>query len=348
MNRPRDRASAAGLLARMESRPWKDGKTVSYRYHPVGAKPWPWTTDRDALMRRILAANGPQQPGSDRRDLAWYWRTYQESAAWQELKPRTQADYEDYSVPLLRVFGAMLPRDLLAPMVARYLRVERRDAPVRANREVALLGNLVALAIEHGEADRNPCRGGQVKRNKERPQKALPDIAQLEALIAFAATKGGRWPVITMAAEFAALAGPRQMEFLPLTWPYFGTTEVRWFRGKQRKGVEKVEVVQVSAQLLELRTRLQAVAANPTLGTVFPNRHGNAYTSAGFASQWGKLMREAVAKGIVTQRFTFHALRAYYTTEYKRRTGQLADLHASPTTTATVYERSKVARRGSL
>lgn len=39
MNRPRDRASAVGLLPRMEARPWRDGKTVTYRYHPVGAAP---------------------------------------------------------------------------------------------------------------------------------------------------------------------------------------------------------------------------------------------------------------------------------------------------------------------
>ena len=35
MPRPRDRQTATGLLPRMEARPRKDGKTVSYRYHPL-------------------------------------------------------------------------------------------------------------------------------------------------------------------------------------------------------------------------------------------------------------------------------------------------------------------------
>ena len=48
MNRPRDRASAAGLLPRMEARPWADGKTIAYRFHPFEGKPIPLGTDRAA------------------------------------------------------------------------------------------------------------------------------------------------------------------------------------------------------------------------------------------------------------------------------------------------------------
>lgn len=53
MNRPRDRASARGLLPRMESRPRKDG-LVTYRYHPVGGKPINLGTDRDEDRPRHL------------------------------------------------------------------------------------------------------------------------------------------------------------------------------------------------------------------------------------------------------------------------------------------------------
>lgn len=96
------------------------------------------------------------------------------------------------------------------------------------------------------------------------------------------------------------------------------------------------------------RERLQDVAHNGALGAVFPNRQGNPYTDGGFAAMWGKLMREAVAAGVVMRRFAFHDLRAHYTTEHKARTGALPDLHASPTTTARVYERSRQARRSAL
>jgi hypothetical protein len=90
---------------------------------------------------------------------------------------------------------------------------------VRANREIALLGNLIALAIERGEATANPCRGGQVPRNKERPRTSAPERDEIEALAKFAEVKGGHWVVVTLPAEFAALAGSRQAELLPLHWP---------------------------------------------------------------------------------------------------------------------------------
>lgn len=81
---------------------------------------------------------------------------------------------------------------------------------------------------------------------------------------------------------------------------------------------------------------------------MFGNRQGNAYTAAGFAAMWGKLMRAAVAAGAVQQRFSFHDLRAHYVTQHKAQAGALPEMHASPTTTARVYERSRVARRSAL
>ncbi|HET9642137.1 MAG TPA: tyrosine-type recombinase/integrase [Burkholderiaceae bacterium] len=150
-------------------------------------------------------------------------------------------------------------------------------------------------------------------------------------------------------SEFAALAGSRQAELLPLHCPQFSTNEVRLRRAKQRLGVEKIERVAVSPALLDLRCRLIAVAHDAQVGAVFPNRQGNPYTTQGFAAMWGKLMREALAKKVITRRFTFHDLRAHYTTEHKERPGELPDLHSSPTTTtAKVYERSGVARRKAL
>ncbi|MBA3588221.1 tyrosine-type recombinase/integrase [Methylibium sp.] len=345
MNKPRDRATAAGLLPRMEARPWSDGKTVSYRYHPVGGKPLALGTDRADAIRKVLELNGKTE---DVGTVSRLWAHYKASPAWASLRERTQADYESYSESLLPVFGDVHASVITAPDVARYLRIERAQAPVRANREVALLGNLIGLAIERGEATHNPCRGGQVARNRERPRTVAPEREQIDALVNHANSKGGQWRIIVMAAEFAALAGSRQAELLPLHWPQFGMDEVRIRRAKQRLGVEKVERVAASAALLELRGRLQAFSADGKLGAVFPNRRGNPYTSSGFAAMWGKLMREAVAAMIVTRRFTFHDLRAYYATEHKARTGSLPDLHVNPGTTAKVYERSGVARRNAL
>lgn len=346
MNRPKDRASAAGLLPRMEARPWRDGRTVTYRYLPVGGTWLNLGTDRAAALRKVLELNG--HSGDDSGTINALWRSYQASPGWAALRERTRADYADYSVPLLAVFGSVHAAHIQAPDVARYLRKERASAPKRANREISLLGNLIGLAIECGDALHNPCRGGQVMRNPERPRSQSPSAGQIEALAAFAVAKQGQWCTIMMAAEFAALVGARQAELLPLHWPQWGVDEVRLTRAKQRAGVLKIDRIESSQALADLRARLQAVAPDGRLGAVFANRQGNPYTAAGFAAMWGKLMREAAAKGVVEQRFTFHDLRSHYVTRHKASGAGLPDLHASPTTTAKVYERSREARRRAL
>lgn len=345
MNRPRDRASAKGLLPLMESRPWKDGRTVTYRYHPIGGKPINLGTDKAAAIRRVLAMT---KAGPETGTIKALWGIYKDSPEWRALSDRTRADYEAYSVELLRVFDDTLASEITAPMVARYLRVERASASVRANREVSLLGNLIGLAIERGEAEHNPCRGGQVKRNKERPRTVAPEQADIAKLVAHAAKKGGQWRIVMMAAEFAALAGNRQIEFLGLHWSQVSETEVRTMRAKQHGGATKVEKITISPALAELLQRLRAVSKDDKLGAVFPNRQGNPYTSDGFASMWQKLIVEAVKQKVIDRRFTFHDLRAYYVTQHNERRGQLPALHASPTTTAKVYERSGTAKRTAL
>ena len=86
------------------------------------------------------------------------------------------------------------------------------------------------------------------------------------------------------------------------------------------------------------RRSRRPLAKNDRIGAVFPNRQGNPYTRDGFSSMWQKLMVEALERGVITTRFTFHV----------ERRGELPDLHASPTTTARVYERSRVSKRDAL
>lgn len=355
MNRPKDRASSEGLLPRMEARPWSDGKTFTYRYHPKGEKPITLGTDRVRAIQRVARLIGQAE---DIGTVNALWDIYsdEDSPEWNDLSPRTREDYKSYAVPLLKVFGDVLAADITAPMVARYLRVERKKARTRANREISLLGNLIGLAIDRGEAEHNPCRGEQVKRNRERPSTVLPEAPQIEKLVAFAIAKDaavktgiGRATVVVLAMQFAALTGARQVEFLPLHWPHWPAdgSPVRMKRGKQRHGTERHDRIEVSNALATLRTQLLAYQTSP-MGPVFPNQDGNVYTASGFASMWGKLQRAALEAGAISARFNFHSLRAFYTTKHKETRDALPDMHASPTTTARVYERSKVGKRSAL
>jgi Phage integrase family len=342
MSRPRDRASASGLLPRMEARPRRDG-LVTYRYHPSGGKPISLGTDKIAAIRKVLDLLGDN---SDRGTIGELWRLYQESTYWTRLAPATQTDYTQCSAPLLKVFSDAQPRQLRPADIARYLRKERADAPVRANREFALLSNLLNLAVERGELDANPCK--QVRRNREAPRNDAPEAEQLVEFLAWARERGGQALVLAGQAEFAALAGSRRIEFLDLHWPQVGADVVRLARAKQR-GRETVDVVAISPALATLLDRMRALSKDGgRLGPVFPNRDGNAHSERGFKTAWSRLMVAALVAGVVTKRFTFHDLRAYHVTQHKLQRGALPDLHSNPATTARVYDRTKEVKRRAL
>jgi hypothetical protein len=350
MNRPRDRTTAAGLLPLMEARPWKDGKTVTYRYHPIGGKPVNLGTDRDAAILAVLQSN---RRAPDSGTLRETWRQYLLTPEWAALATGTQTDYRLCWTQLEPRFGAMEPRAITALHCRRYLRIERGDAPVRANREMALLSNLLNVAIDTGDVEINVCR--HVRRNKERPRNLAPEQQTLQRFLAWAIARGGQAAILSGMAEFAARSGNRRIEFRELHWPQWSETEARLFRAKQRKGdAPIVEVIGMSPELAALRARMLALTGQDRAGAVFRSARGSAYRERAFKSAWSRLIADAMddASGppVITpgQRFTFHDLRAYFVTEHKRQTGALPDMHKDPGTTARVYDRTKTVRRRAL
>lgn len=334
-----------GLLPRMEARKTKNGFT--YRYHPIGGKPINLGSDRIKALRNVLEITGG---GDDIGTIARLWDQFKETPGWKRYSQYTRTDYEQCSIKLLEIFGGMRASDIDATDVARYLRKERADAPVRANREAALLSNLIGLAIERGEAKHNPCR--EVKRNEEQPRTEAPEPADFAAFAGWLAEQGGQRAMIGMAAEYAAGAGNRKVEFLDLSWPQVDQTagHIRIKRAKQRgrKRGEVIEQIEITPYITDLLARLKAAQKDSDCLYVFPNRSGTAYTQAGFKAMWQKLMVEAIKLKVIAHRFTFHDLRAYYVTQHKAERGALPDLHANPATTARVYDRSKIVKRRAL
>ncbi|KDR25454.1 integrase [Caballeronia zhejiangensis] len=337
-----------GLLPRMEARPTKKGFT--YRYHPVGGKPINLGADRIEAIRKVLEITGG---GDDIGTISRLWDQFRETPGWKRYSQYTRTDYEQCATKLLDIFGDVRAADIDATDVARYLRKERADAPVRANREMALLSNLIGLAIERGEAKHNPCR--EVKRNEEQPRTEAPEPEEFAAFATWLAEQRGQRAMIGMAAEYAAVAGNRKVEFLDLSWLQVDEAagHIRIKRAKQRgkKRGEVIEQIEITPQVSALLARLKVARAaqkNEECLYVFPNRSGTAYTQAGFKTMWQKLMVEAIKKKVIRHRFTFHDLRAYYVTQHKAERGALPDLHANPATTARVYDRSKVVKRKAL
>lgn len=75
---------------------------------------------------------------------------------------------------------------------------------------------------------------------------------------------------------------------------------------------------------------------------VFTTKDGNPYFDSGFLSTRQRAMGQAIKAKVVACRFTFHDLRAYYTTQHKAQYQSLPELHFDAKTTAKVYDRSRV------
>jgi integrase len=339
--KPRNRESAKGLLPRMESRPWSDGKTVTYRYHPIGGKPMSLGTDRNAAVQKVLDLN---RSGGDKGTVNELWRLYQDSDEWRALGQSSRDDYTQCSKMLLKTFGPARAALIKPADVNRYLRVERRAAPVRANREAALLSNLFNVAVSRGDMDANPCK--QVRRNKEQPRPEAPEGADLRALVEWLTGSSQQRKMIAHMAEFAAYSGSRRVEFLRLTRHQIDRQRgvIRVLRGKQRGAVVWEEIA-IGEQMENLLDRLDL---DESREWVFRNRHGNPYTDQGFKAMWSKLLAKALEDKTISRRFTFHDLRAYYATTHKDERGTLPELHKNPATTARIYDRRKTVKRDAL
>lgn len=344
MSKTRERESGVGLLPRMEA---IVGKTVtSYRYHPVKGKPIGLGRDRAEAIRKVLDLEGR---APDTGTLRWVWTKYKASKRFLRLAEATRADYEQCWKAIDPVLGSLSMPSITAPVVARYVRVEREAAGSRANHEKALLSNLFAAGIDLGACETNPAKN--VRPNETESRTEAPAAALLADFLAWVAKQTPQRRLIGLAARYASLGGSRKVEFLDLAWPQvdLDAGEIRTKRAKQR-GKKRGEVVDVIAISRGMRACLDELAAlrEPDCLYVFPTRDGHAYTDHGFKTLWQRVMIKAIAEGIVpaASRFTFHDLRAFYVTEHKRLRGKLPDLHKNAATTAAVYDRNEeVVRR---
>ena len=344
----RNRVSAKGLLPLMEARPWSDGKTVAYRYHPIGSKPIPLSTDRVAAIRKVLDMLGNNE---DQGTLKWVWDKYTEkndrgeyiTPRWKKLVESTKSDYRQAWKEIEKTFGKMPANRIDSTMVARYVHVERAAAPKRANTEKALLSNLFGHGIKLGVCTVNATIGVEPHQLEARTE--APSEILLAKYLAWLTEQTPQRRIVGMAAEYASLAGNRKCEFLQLTWPQIDRVNgvIRTIRAKQRgkKREQIVEVISISPDLDALLVRLEAIRTLDCL-YVFPTRDNNQYSDRGFKTLWQRCVLDAIKQKVLTKdtRFTFHDLRAFYATKHKKVTGDLPDLHKNKETTARVYDRN--------
>jgi hypothetical protein len=204
------------------------------------------------------------------------------------LKPRTQADYLDAIRRLRPVFGAMWPEDLESKHVYAYLR--QREAKVRANREIAVLSNVMQQAIEMGLVNANPCR--QVRRNKESPRER--DVTNDEVAAFVAHTP--EWLDAYIAIK--SLTGLRQGDMLTLG--RFAIRDDGLFVETHKRN--KRLLFSWTASLRLAIDMAHALRRRPSEARFFP------ITDHGFKTAWARAMARYAAAG--GERFAENDLRA--------------------------------------
>ena len=209
------------------------------------------------------------------------------------LAPRTQADYLDGIKRLRPVFGEMWPEDIQPKHVYQYMKLRR--ASTRANREKAVLSNVMQQAIEMGLINSNPCK--QVRRNKEVPATREVTEREIAEFLPFCP----EWLQAYLGVKL--LTGLRQGDMLRLT--LFSIRDDGLFveTGKRKKRL----LFEWTAALRTAVDRCKALRRKPSESRLFT------ISQAGFKSAWSRTMHDFTDER--DKRFPENALRAKVATE---------------------------------
>lgn len=207
--------------------------------------------------------------------------------------PRTYKDNISECENLRKVFGQMEPRDIKPMHVAKYLDIRGKDAPVRANREKALLSHIFTMGMRWGIVDANPCRG--VHRNKESNRDRYISDDEFNRVRQVAN------PTVRCFMDIAYLTAQRIGDLIDIRRSDI-TSEGIYF--EQNKTGKKL-MVMMTPELQQVITRAGRLNIKIKSMFLFAGRTGQKYTYDGVSS----MFKRAVKKAKVDD-FHFHDIRA--------------------------------------
>lgn len=226
--------------------------------------------------------------------------------------PRTQQDNLTEARNLLGFFGQMQAEAVEPIHVAQYLRLRGKAAPVRANREKALLSHLYTIAMtEWGEVKHNPCLG--VHRNTEAPKDRYVTHRELESFCSVAN------PIVRLWARMIYRLGQRPKDVLQLRRSQVTDDGIFVRQGKTDEPVlvewtaglrEDYEAVLALERISARKDKVLHPAPITPDDPIFRTRYGDAYTYDGMAAMFKRATRKALEKGLLHESFSPHDLRA--------------------------------------
>lgn len=196
--------------------------------------------------------------------------------------PRTRKDNEAEMPNLLRAFGAMRIGDVQPFHVRKYMDQRGESAPVRANREKALLSHIFNKAREWGYTNTaNPCQG--VRGFRETGRTRYVQDAE------FAAVKRAASPVVADAMDLAYLTAQRPADLLKMQWAdvYLDALHVRQNKTGARLAIE------LSGDLAAVIERIKSRAVVQKSDWILQRDNGEALSYAGLFQGFDKARQAA-------------------------------------------------------
>jgi integrase len=226
---------------------------------------------------------------------------YQASPNFKNLAPRTRKDYIRNIRKIEEKFSEF-PLEALNDQRTRAELLGWRDRLAtkslrQADYIFATLAAIMAWAVDRGMIGSNPC---------VRPGK-LYGSTRADAIWLMqdeAALKAVAPPHLWLAFLLAVWTGQRQGDLLKLTWSNYDGSHIRL---EQSKGHRRV-VIPVS---IELKAALDLAASERSTTTILSTTDNTTFTSDGFRTSWGKLVKKAKITGL-----TFHDIRGTAVTRF--------------------------------
>lgn len=339
------------------------GRWYVFEVTPEGRKARRTVAGSAARMADLHAIADQRAGGSTAGTLAHLVEQFQGSEEWRALAARTHTDYAQYSEQICAYrlgdgsqLGHVAVRRITPPAIRRLIsaiamgRPESRPGagdglpgyPTKANHWLRYLRRLFRWGREFGHCTENPAQG--IRGVRERADPRMPELEVFRRVQAFARERGARGareagsvpPYLWAAMEIAYQARLRGIEVITLTDGHdLGET----LRTNRRKGsrdnlVRKGDLL--TAALEHLRAyrdtvwarRRTPIPMRPGERPLFVAEDGAMLTRRAWDNGWGRLMRMAVAEGVIepAQRFGLHGLK-----------------HRGATDTAGTYQEKKLA-----
>jgi integrase len=253
---------------------------------------------------------------------------------------------------LIAFFGKMAPQSLKTIHGYQYLKARADSgAPIKANKELALMSTICRYAIQWGVIEANPFKDMMLNQ-ADKDVRTITRSQIVKFYLWSQKQASDQFRTLGCAALFTYLTGFRAAEVRPFHTSGLTKEGVRVIGAKRKKGEAEIVKLREWSPRLQMVVKRAKQARGKDIGYLFANRHGQPYTRSGWGSVWQDAMIAWIGcepKALVEhpQYFSLLDVRpAAITTKITKRSADMYDFaaHANPSTTHKHYDRRKVKR----